>query len=142
VAPRIVRLTRNIALAGVAAAVVVIVGTSILHIEFDPFAGGGTWQSLLFAAIEAAMVVSMPLWLLDLFRRRFDRQGPVLRAMSRAAFATFVVHQLILVGLILAIRFVSWVPEVEYLVVSALAVAGSYLVGSWVVRIPGFARIV
>ncbi|HEX5671800.1 MAG TPA: acyltransferase [Acidimicrobiia bacterium] len=139
---RIVRLTRNMALAGVAAAVLVLVGTSILDIEVDSFAGGGTWQSLLFAAIEATMVVSMPVWLLDLFRTRFHRQGPVLRAMSRAAFATFVVHQLILVGLILAIRFVSWVPEVEYLVVSALAVAGSYLVGSWVVRIPGLARIV
>jgi hypothetical protein len=142
VAPRIVRLTRNMALVGVAAAVLVVVGASVLDIDFERFAGGGTWQSLVLAAIEAAMVVSMPLWLLDVFRRRFDHQGPVLRAMSRAAFATFIVHQLILGGLILASRYVSWAPEVEYLVVSALAVAGSYLVGSWVVRIPGLARIV
>jgi surface polysaccharide O-acyltransferase-like enzyme len=130
------------ALAGVAAAVLVLAATSVLDIEFDLFAGGGTWQSLVLAAIEAALVVSMPLWLLEVFRRRFVHQGPVLKAMSRAAFATFIVHQLILVGMILAIRFVPWIPEVEFLVVSALAVAGSYLVGSWVVRIPGLARIV
>lgn len=141
-APSIVRLARRMAAAGVAAAVLVVAGTSVLDIEFDQFAGGGTWQSLILAAIEAALVVSMPLWLIDVFRRRFDHQGPVLRAMSRAAFAAFVVHQLILVGLILSIRFTPWAPEVEYLLVSALAVAGSYLVGSWVVRIPGISRIV
>jgi surface polysaccharide O-acyltransferase-like enzyme len=141
-APSIVRLARRMAAAGVAAAVLVVAGTSVLDIEFDQFAGGGTWQSLILAAIEAALVVSMPLWLIDVFRRRFAHQGPVLRAMSRAAFAAFVVHQLILVGLILSIRFTPWAPEVEYLLVSALAVAGSYLVGSWVVRIPGISRIV
>jgi hypothetical protein len=141
-APSMVRLARRMAVAGLASAVLVVAGSSVLDIEFEQFAGGGTWHSLVLAVIEAALVVSMPLWLIDVFRRRFHHQGAVLRTMSRAAFAAFVVHQLILVGLILAIRVTPWPPEVEYLLVSALAVAGSFLVGSWVVRIPGISRIV
>jgi glucan biosynthesis protein C len=60
--------------------------------------------------------------------------------MSRAAFATFVVHQLVLVGLVLASRFVPWAPEVEYLLVTTLGVAGSFALGWLVLRAPGVAR--
>jgi surface polysaccharide O-acyltransferase-like enzyme len=61
--------------------------------------------------------------------------------MSRAAFAAFLFHQLILVGLVLASRSTTWPPEIDYLVVSALGVAGSFLVGSLVLRVPGISKI-
>ena len=35
--------------------------------------------------------------------------------MSDSAYAAFVLHQLVLVGLVLATRHVAWPPEVEYL---------------------------
>jgi hypothetical protein len=77
----------------------------------------------------------------DLFRRRFKTQGPILREMSRGAFAAFLFHQLVLVGLVLGSRLLAWPPEVDFLVVSAIGVAGSFLLGSALLRIPGVARI-
>lgn len=41
----------------------------------DAFGGGGTWQSLLFAVLEATVMVTMSLWLFDLFRRGVTYQG-------------------------------------------------------------------
>jgi hypothetical protein len=103
--------------------------------------GGPTWESALMVSVEAALVVTMPFWVIDLFRRRFSNQGPLLREMSRAAFAAFLIHQLILVGLVLASRYPALPPEVDYLVVSAAGVAVSFYLGWLLLRIPGISRI-
>jgi hypothetical protein len=62
--------------------------------------------------------------------------------MSRAAFGAFVIHQLALVGLVLASHYTGWAPEVEYLLVSGLGVAVSFLIGWWLTRLPGVSRVV
>jgi glucans biosynthesis protein C len=111
-------------------------------VDLDLLAGGGTPLSLLTATAEAALVVTVPFWLLDLFQRRLDHQGRLGRTAGRAAFAAFVVHQLVLVGLVLATRFVPWAPEVEYLLVSTLGVAGAFGLALLLLRVPGVARIV
>jgi hypothetical protein len=91
--------------------------------------------------MEGALVVTMPFWLVDLFRRRFTRQGPILQEMNRAAFAAFLIHQLVLVGLVLGSRQLPWAPEVDFLVVSSLGVVVSFLLGSALIRVPGVSRV-
>lgn len=126
--------------AWVAITALLLVG--VLASSIDRFSGGATWESLLAAVIEAILVVTMPLWLLSIFRRRFDRQGPLGRKMSRSAFAAFVLHQLVLVGLVLASHYTPLAPEVEYLLVSGLGVSVSFLLGWWLTRLPGVSRVV
>lgn len=67
--------------------------------------------------------------------------GRLARELSRAAFAAFVVHQVVLVCLVLASRQVPWPPEVEYLLLAVLGVIGSFGLGALVVRLPGVSRI-
>jgi hypothetical protein len=62
--------------------------------------------------------------------------------MGRAAFAAFVVHQVVAIGAVLATRYVSWPPEVEFPVAATLAVIVSFGVGAFLVRLPGVSRIV
>jgi hypothetical protein len=111
-------------------------------LDLERFGGDGTVESLVAAMAEGVLVVAAPIWLIDLFRRRFDHQGPLAKKLSRAAFAAFVVHQLVLVGLVLITHSTPWPPEVEYLLVSLLGVAGSFFLGSLAIRIPAVARIV
>ncbi|HSO50892.1 MAG TPA: hypothetical protein VLS86_10130, partial [Acidimicrobiia bacterium] len=92
--------------------------------------------------LEGILVVAAPLWLLDLFRRRYGHRGRLALLMSRSAFAAFVMHQLVLVGLVLASRLIPWPPEVEYLLVSGLGVAVSFGLGALLVRVPGVNRFV
>jgi hypothetical protein len=128
------------AVAGVVIVVAVTIGA--MGGDIDDFFGGGTWQSLALAVLEGALVVAMPLWLFDVFRRRVNHQGRLMRRMSRAAFAAFVVHQVVAIGAVLATRYVSWPPEVEFPVAATLAVIVSFGVGALLVRIPGVSRIV
>lgn len=108
----------------------------------EDFAGGPNVLSLLLVLVEAALVIGMSIWLIDLFQRRFDRQGPLLREMSRCAFAAFLLHQVVLVGAVLVTREVDWGPEPEFLLACLLGTAGSFLLASLVVRIPGVSRFV
>jgi hypothetical protein len=121
---------------------VVFVATVASTSGLDPLFGGGTWQSLVLATLEGTIVVTISVWLVDLFQRRFHQQGVLGRAMSRAAFAAFLVHQAVLVALVLASRQVGWPPEVKYLAVASLGVAFSFAVGALIVRIPGLSRVI
>jgi hypothetical protein len=138
--PTIGRWARHLGITAFVASAVVIGTAAVLGADLETFAGNGTWQSLVLAVIEGALVASVPLWLVDLFRRRFHYQGRLGREAGRAAFAAFVVHQIVLVGLVLASHSVRWPPELEWLAVSVLGVAVSFGVGALVTRIPAVGR--
>jgi hypothetical protein len=140
--PSIARRMRQVTWTAVAGCVVFLGAAMATEADIDDFGGGGTWQSLVTAAFEGVLVVGMPLWLMELFRRRFNRQNELVRRMSRAAYAAFVLHQLVLVGLVLATRWTPWPPEIEYSIVAVLGVSGSFLLASLVMRIPGVCRFI
>jgi acyltransferase-like protein len=137
----LVRATRRVAWLAMALCVVVVALTAST-VGTDLIFGGGTWQSLGLATLEGTIIVTVSVWLLDLFQRRFAHQGKVGREMSRAAYAAFLVHQIVLVGLVLASRHAAWPPELKYLSVAALGVAISFALGALLTRLPGLSRIV
>ncbi len=135
---RVVRWTAWVS--SVVCIAVIVVGVS-MGSDLDAFVGGGTWQSLVLAALEGVIVVSLSLWLVDVFRRRFDHQGGLGRGLSRAAYATFFIHQLVLVGLVLVVRQVVWPAEAEFVVVAGLGLVLSFALGALLVRLPGLSRL-
>lgn len=138
--PRLARGVRRTGWAAIAACFVFISAVALTS-ELDVTFGGGTWQSLVLAGLEGTIVVTVPLWLLDLFQRRFHQQGRVGAEMSRAAFAAFLVHQAVLFALVLSSRHVELPPEMKYLTVASLGVVLSFGVGSLLVRVPGLSRL-
>ncbi len=139
---RIGCVARRSAWAGVAGCVLFIGAGAATGADIDLYAGGGTWQSLVTAMLEGVLVVAMSLWLIDLFQRRFDHQGRLGAWMSRAAYAAFVLHQVVLVGLVLVSRQVPWPPEVEYLTVVVLGVTLSFWLAALVVKLPGVSKMI
>lgn len=143
ISPAMSRVLSRVAWAAVGAvAVVASVTMGALGWDVEDLLAGGTWASAVIAMLQGTLVVAMSLWLLDVFRRRLNRQGPLLREMSRGAFGAYVVHQVVLVGTVLATRHVGWPPEVEWTAAATLAVVGSFGVGALLIRVPGISRIV
>jgi glucan biosynthesis protein C len=139
--PRLARSMRWTAWAATAFLVFFLGAEMATGGEIEDFAGGGTWQSLVTAGVEGILIVAISLWALDLFQRRFDHQGRLAREMSRSAYAAFVLHQVVLVGLVLATHSTDWPPEVEFASVAVLGVVGSFGLASVVIRLPGVARV-
>jgi glucans biosynthesis protein C len=139
--PRLVRHARAAACTAVAGFAAVMVTAGLAGLDIDDFYGGTGWPSLLVSLIEATLVLAMPLWLIAVFQHRFNHQGPLLRQASRAAYAAFLVHQAVLVGLVLATHELPLPPEIDYLAVATLGVLGSFGLAAVLIRIPGLSRI-
>ncbi|HLU95843.1 MAG TPA: acyltransferase family protein [Thermobifida alba] len=101
----------------------------------------GTWSALAVAAWENTFAVGMVLGLLVLFRERFGRQGRPARFLSDHAFAVYVLHPLVLVGL--GHAFSGWeAPAVaKFAVVAVLAIPLCWLLAALVRTLPYAERV-
>ncbi len=141
--PAMSRRLFRAAWSAVAATVVVVsVVAGAMGRDIDVFFGGGTWQSAALAMLQGVLVVAMSLWLIDVFRRRAAHQGRLGRELGRAAFAAYIVHQVVLVGTVLATRRIAGPPELDFLLAATAAVVGSFAIGALVTRVRGVARVV
>jgi peptidoglycan/LPS O-acetylase OafA/YrhL len=138
---RLATRVRRVAWLSMAACAVLVAVLSTVDADVDVWGGGGTWQSLAFTAVEATVMVSVSVWVVDAFRRHAGRQGPLARRLARASYATFLVHQGVLVLLIVASRQLPWPTEARFALVAVLGVTLSFGVGDAVLRVPGVARI-
>jgi len=105
------------------------------------FAGGVNWLSLALCLWEGFLCVSMCIALLSWFRRRFNGQGRLARAMSESAFAVYVLHPAIIVPLALALSGIDMHLSLKLLFVAPLGVALCYLAAYALRKVP-FARAV
>jgi peptidoglycan/LPS O-acetylase OafA/YrhL len=124
-----------------AVVLVVALMVGLLGYDVETFYGGWRWPALILALLEGAVAVAMPLWLCDVFRRRVRSQSALMAVLGRAAFGAFLVHQVVLVGAVLAARRVAWPPEVELVAATGLAVVGSFGLAALLVRVPGVSRV-
>ncbi|GAB7035396.1 acyltransferase family protein [Streptomyces sp. NPDC021749] len=103
--------------------------------------GHGSWQSLAGAAWESAFAVGVVLGLTVLFRERFNRQGPFGAFLSRHAFAVYLTHAAVLVGLGYAFRWLHTLAAVKFALVAVLALPLCWAVAHAVRRLPRADRV-
>lgn len=142
---RLRRRCRTATLAAVGGfAVFTAVGFATGVVTAEPtWRGGWYLEAFLFAALESALAVFGPVWLLGEAQRRLDRPlrwiGP---AVQRSAYGAFLVQGLVLIGLAVALRPAALPAEVKGLAVAAGGIAGSFGLAMLVLRrVPGAARV-
>lgn len=105
------------------------------------FMGGAHWQSLAYSVWEQFVCVGMIMGLLVCFRKRFDHQGTLARAMAASTYTVYFVHAPVLVLLTLFLRDVDLHALLKWAVVGPLAAAVCFLVAYFVRRLPLARRI-
>jgi glucan biosynthesis protein C len=132
-----VRLWRWVALALVPLFPALAVAAGALRGEMDPAVTGGfTWLSLAYSLWEGFMGTAMVIVVLVWCRDRFDRQGRLLRSMSAASYAVYVLHPLLIVPLALALSGIRLDLSLKFVLVAPLAVALCFLVGHVIRKLP------
>ena len=79
-----------------------------------------------------AMVITLLVW----FRRRFTEQSRLAKAMSGAAYATYVFHAPTILLVALALRGIRLDMGLKYLLVVPFAVSAAFLVGYLIKKLP------
>ncbi|MFC2014231.1 hypothetical protein ACFLU8_05130 [Chloroflexota bacterium] len=82
-----------------------------------------------------AMVVTLVVW----FRKRFNNQNTLGRALSSGAYATYAIHAPVIVLLALALRGIQLDMALKFVLVAPFTVGLSFLVGYLLKKLP-FAR--
>jgi glucans biosynthesis protein C len=113
------------------------VAAGALRGEMDPaVAGGFTWLSLAYSLWEGLMGTAMVIVVLVWCRDRFNRQGRLLRSMSAASYAVYVLHPLLIVPLALKLSGIQLNLGIKFVLVTSLAVALCFLAGHLVRKLP------
>jgi len=61
------------------------------------------WQGVVFALVYGVVSVSFTLWCLAWFNRRWTGQRPWSERAGRASYATYLLHPLVLTGVMIAL---------------------------------------
>jgi len=115
---------------------VLFVAAGALEGNIDSAMGGFHWESLAYSVWEQFMCMAMVITLLVWFRNRFTEQGRLAKAMSGAAYATYVFHAPTIVLLAIALRGIRLDMALKYVLVVPFAVALAFLVGYLVKKLP------
>jgi hypothetical protein len=99
-------------------------------------------EGLVWPTWEAFICVGLSVGLLVLFRERFNAQpGRLLSAMSRAAYAAYIVHVLVVVGIQSGLAPVPLPPFAKFVAVSLAGAALSFGVGHLLRQLPGAHKV-
>src|SRR5215467_3515329 len=109
--------------------------------SIDYFLGGLHWQALVYASWEAIMCVAMGTGLLVFFRKHLNRPGRVWNFLSANAYATYVFHPIIVVGLAYSLHAVALYPLLKFGIAVIIAVPLSFLISSVIRKIPFANRV-
>jgi len=112
------------------------------NMPIEWYSGGLHWQSLLYAIWEQWIGFSILTALLSRGKRNWNFTSALLGRLGRSAFAVYIFHPLVIVGLSLAVRNWSVDPATKLLVIAPLALLGSLVLGGMIVRIPGVNRLI
>lgn len=109
----------------------------------DPalLAGGLYWQTFTYALWEQFLGVAIIITLTVLFRKKYNYQGRLLKAMSASVYTVYIFHAPIIVLLALSLRGIMINPLLKFVLVAPLAVSICFLLSNYIRKLPIARRI-
>jgi peptidoglycan/LPS O-acetylase OafA/YrhL len=106
------------------------------------FTGGLSWPAILYALWEPfvawGVIAAWLLW----FRARVNQPSAFWNWLSRRAYAVYIIHPPVLVGISLLLRAWAAPALVKFGATGTLTCAAAWLISDPIVRLPGLKRIV
>ena len=116
--------------------IVLPIAIVLMNGQLEKVMGGGTWQSFIVAVWEQLTGVSIIVALSGMAKQRWNYTTAVLQKASRAAFATYIFHPLVVISLTLLLLQWKIDPAVKVLIAAPCAVALSFCLGWLITKLP------
>jgi glucan biosynthesis protein C len=122
-----------IAIPAMLALPVIMVITGVMDGDTS-FTGGLNWQSAVVSIWEPIYCIAMSILLINIFQRRFNRQGALGRIMSQNAYTVYIIHPLVILPGAYLLRTVSLDPLLKWTLISPMLITLCFMVSHWLVR--------
>jgi hypothetical protein len=96
--------------------------------------GGLTWQSAGYSVWESFVAVAMSIGLIAIFRERFNHQSKLVKTLSDNAFAVYMFHPPIIVGVTLLLAPIALFPVAKWLMLCVICVPLCFAMTHFVFR--------
>jgi hypothetical protein len=106
-----------------------------------PINGGFNWQALVYALWESLACMCISFGLVGVFRERLNTKSPFKQFLADNAFAVYVFHPPILIGLSVMFQPVSLAPLLKFLFISALTIPACFIISALIRKVPVFRKI-
>ncbi|MCF0051847.1 acyltransferase [Dyadobacter sp. LJ53] len=106
------------------------------------FSGGLHGEAAFYAFWEQITGVCIMVALFAYGKEHLNMPNALLSRMSRCAFAVYILHPFVLISLSLLLRSWDVDPVVKLMIVTPLGVIFSFLLGDFVIRIPGVNKVI
>ena len=103
--------------------------------------GGWNLQAAVYALWEPFLAWGVVIGLLHFYTRRLETPGPLLRSLSRRAYAIYIIHPPVLVALALAWQSVAAPLALKFLVTGTATCLSCYLLAGLLLKSPGAKRV-
>jgi glucan biosynthesis protein C len=118
-----------------------LLGGGAIDQGLDFFLGGWHWQALAYALWESFLCLSMCIGLIYVFRRYANRQSSLASFLSRNAYTTYLVHEMVIIAIAYAARDVALYPLLKWALVALIAVTLCFGLSSLIRKIPYADRV-
>ena len=104
--------------------------------------GGFHWQSFSFAIWEGVYGIGMCIGLVVFFRKKVNTQGKIKKMLSDNAYAIYIIHAPVLVGISSLVANMSFSPALKFVVVLPIVLGLCLTISHFILRrIPGAKRV-
>ena len=107
----------------------------------EPFLGGMTWQSFVWAIWEQVTGFALIIGLLGLAKKYANRQGKLAKALSESAYGVFVFHAPIIVGISALLLGFSVPQLLKFVIVAPIALLFTFLFAWLIKQVPVLKKI-
>ena len=120
---------------------IMIVGGA-LDDNFDPYYGGLTWQAAMTALWEQVFGIGVCIWMLIWFRERHNSQGRLVKKISDNAFAVYVFHPPVVIGIAVLLAGYDFPNILKFLILATSVTVLTFTLAEFVLRrIPGLKSV-
>jgi hypothetical protein len=104
----------------------------------DParFFGGFDWQAFVYSLWEQLLGIAIIITLTVLFRKKYNTQGRIAKAMSSSAYTVYIFHAPIIVLIALSLRSVIMDPLLKFMLVAPPAVGLCFALSNYIRKLP------
>ena len=92
--------------------------------------------------LDGIMCVSMSIALLAFFKKRFNSQGPVAKALANNAFTVYLIHIPIIIILQILLIGVAIDPLIKFAIVGAVGIPLAFAISHYVIRRLPYAKYI
>lgn len=103
--------------------------------------GGPHWQALLYALWESFFLIAAMIFLIHLFRTRFNRAGPWLRWLAANVYTVYIIHQTVLYGVNIALLGADLPSIGKFFLAALITIAICFPLSALLRKVPGAGRV-